>query len=261
MQAAFDADGTLLLRIQRDDAAYTRVATACGVALLESEQKRGQPHNAGQFGPGGGGGSVPTGLSKKPKLTSTDRAAIQDYTAHHFKEINDYLRNDGSGNATTDRRIKQLDQALDKLPDHAGATHRTMDFDSKEESEKFASQFIVGGESTDKSYQSSSGRPSLIAGSVNISVEGGGGKDISSISANPNEKEVIYPRNTKYKVVSKEKDEYGRHFIKLQAVGSNEPPAAKPIMLTEEAEDGAPAVDPASGGSSGSGGTPVSVDV
>ncbi len=69
MQAAFDTDGTLLLRIPRNDAAYLRVATFAVGGLRESKDASGHEHDdKGRFASTSGGGA-------KPKAKHGDRAS------------------------------------------------------------------------------------------------------------------------------------------------------------------------------------------
>jgi hypothetical protein len=103
----------------------------------ESKHPRGQPENAGEFGPGGGGAAVaggPVGFEKvadadrwgakefagwESSLDGAERFAVEAYTGGGYEEINAYLRGKHSADMAdargkTAQVIRGLDSALSK---------------------------------------------------------------------------------------------------------------------------------------------------
>ncbi len=82
-------------------------------ALVEAEQSRGQPDNAGQFGPGGGGGGkkAPTPKTDSPKRIFQRGEEIAD---SHHKAMRSVLGGVQSGKLTPGRAADRLETLADR---------------------------------------------------------------------------------------------------------------------------------------------------
>lgn len=148
------------------------------------------------------------GGSSKP--TKKEKQALQDYSTDKFVEINGQLRS-GKLSKEIAAMTGLIDSALEKMPKREGATVRSFTVGSDEEFAKISAMLKEGGVFTDASYMSTRKTPTLsdkVAFSTKTSgnrhvvmrVEGKSGVDISDISLNPGEGEVLYPRGARFKV-------------------------------------------------------------
>lgn len=139
-----------------------------------------------------------------------ERFALEDYTTDKFQQINSALRSGSLGGEYVDL-IKNIDSALAKSPKRYGTTARSFDLPDGPEGERIASMLQPGKEFSDAAYLSTRKNPTLsdkfavnnkmpIKGHVVLKITGKSGVDISGISLNPGEGEVLYPRGTKFKV-------------------------------------------------------------
>lgn len=153
----------------------------------------------------GGGGSGGIG-----KVTQSQKNAVEDYTTDKFQTINSELRSGGPESKDTKKIVKEVDSFLANSPKREGATVRSFDIGDGD-SEKIKSMLKEGGVFTDDAYVSTRKKPTLTdtiafkdksapGGKVVMKVTGKSGVDISDISKNTGEGEVLYPRGTKFKV-------------------------------------------------------------
>jgi 2'-5' RNA ligase len=205
----------------------------------ESQHPRGQPDNPGQFGPGGGGTTETTpspapsaqeqeqGSSAQPSvhqaLTLDETAALGAYqTDDIFTELNDELRT--GAKPTRPEMVRQLDSVINK---HAVAqemmVYRGMNYGIAQEVEaKWGKQENIT--FSDKAFVSTS---------LDREVAKGFGKNIFEIVLLPgqkafdvaslglekaNEKEVLLPRNMKFRVTAFEKISKTERVIRAVAV-------------------------------------------
>jgi len=160
-------------------------------------QSRGQPGNAGQFGPGGG--------AKKGNLTQSEKTYVEMYTGDDFLKVNSSLRSGGE----PDKMVKAIDSAIDKSPPIAEkkTLYRGMSRDAAKQ--LFPNGEInVGDTISDRAFASTSkstfSAQAAAIGGVMLVIEampGSKGMDVGSVTRNPSEDEVLLPRNAKMKVL------------------------------------------------------------
>ena len=101
--------------------------------------------------------------------------------------------------------VKNLDKALDKLPTYRGEVSRSLWFHTNDEVNDFVKQHCINSEITYSAFTSSTaGSVYNKEAQVQLCWYSNKGKDM--IKYNPEEKEVLYPRNSKFKVVDITKD-------------------------------------------------------
>lgn len=133
-------------------------------------------------------------------LTKDEMAAIKSYVSSEAYVINDALRRGDKLDERLSNIVKNLDSALDKIPDTKGPFNRSLFFDSKEAYDSFISSL-----SKDiikfKSYTSVSKDIYDKDDSIRLIMNVKHAKDISSI--NKAEQELIIKRNTKFKILKR----------------------------------------------------------
>jgi hypothetical protein len=143
-------------------------------------------------------------------LSDKELQAVTQYKSFEAYIINDVLRNANDlSNLKSEHKqlVNNLDAALSKISKFNGNLIRTVDFsDSKDEEDRikeFVSEYVEGTIITIKQYWSTSkteGYNDLAK--IKIYIQNTkNGRDISSIGLNENE--VLYERNSKFKVISK----------------------------------------------------------
>lgn len=159
--------------------------------FIESDHPRDKD---GKFGSGGSGG---------PSLTSREKTEIDRYSGDEFLRINEALR---AGN-DDDPAVKHLDSAISKLPLPSGTKlYRGMTKDAARK--LFNGNIKVGEKFSDKAFASTSSSSSMVEmialGGVMLEIEvkaGAHGLDMSKMSRNESEKEVLLPRNAKMTIL------------------------------------------------------------
>ena len=143
-------------------------------------------------------------------LSDKELQAVTQYKSFEAYIINDVLRNANDlSNLKSEHKqlVNNLDVALSKISKFNGNLIRTVDFsDRKDEQDRikeFVSEYVEGTIITIKQYWSTSkteGYNDLAK--IKIYIQNTkNGRDISSIGLNENE--VLYERNSKFKVISK----------------------------------------------------------
>ena len=143
-------------------------------------------------------------------LSDKELQAVTQYKSFEAYIINDVLRNANDlSNLKSEHKqlVNNLDAALSKISKFNGDLIRTVDFsDRKDEQDRikeFVSEYVEGTIITIKQYWSTSkteGYNDLAT--IKIYIQNTkNGRDISSIGLNENE--VLYERNSKFKVISK----------------------------------------------------------
>jgi hypothetical protein len=159
---------------------------------------------------------------KKPKAaqpkskSKAQKFAVADYSGDRFLKLNKALRTGESLDSSDQTLVRNLDAHLASSPKHKGVTFRVI-----EDSDGAIAKTIQdGGSFTDKAFASTSTSiPSFVSkGQIAFQVVGKNGVDISSDSLNPGEKEVLFPRNTRFKVVKTKTNEYGALVAILQEI-------------------------------------------
>lgn len=143
-------------------------------------------------------------------LSEKELQAITQYKSFEAYIINDILRNTNDLSELKGEHkqfISNLDVALSKVSKFNGNLIRTVDFsDRKDEQDRikeFVSEYVEGTIITIKQYWSTSKTEGYndLAKIIIYIQNSKNGRDISSIGLNENE--VLYERNSKFKVISK----------------------------------------------------------
>lgn len=144
------------------------------------------------------------------QLSDKELQAVTQYKSFESYIINDMLRNanDLSKLKLEDKQlINNLDKALSKIPKYQGNLIRMVDFtdrlDEQDMINDFVSEFVVGKVVIIRQYWSTSKKEGYNdSAKIKIYIQNSkNGRDISSIGLNENE--VLYERNSRFKVVSK----------------------------------------------------------
>jgi DNA topoisomerase-1 len=159
---------------------------------------------------------------KKPKAaqpkskSKAQKFAVADYSGDRFLKLNKALRTGESLDSSDQTLVRNLDAHLASSPKHKGVTFRVIE----DPDGAIAKTIQDGGSFTDKAFASTSTSiPSFVSkGQIAFQVVGKNGVDISSDSLNPGEKEVLFPRNTRFKVVKTKTNEYGALVAILQEI-------------------------------------------
>lgn len=144
-------------------------------------------------------------------LSDDEQAALNNYISSDSYKINDDLRrNKISKNKK--QFIKNLDAALAKMPIYHSSKPLQRDyfFDKQEALDDFISNFEIGGVFTDSSYISTS---KIYYGqgkeTIHVIIKSSKtGRDISEF--NVNEQEVLFPRNSKFRIDDAYVDDNGK---------------------------------------------------
>lgn len=140
-------------------------------------------------------------------INDADRAAFKDYTSRGFEDLNEGLR---SGNLTPEQatRARDLNAALDKLPNHEGlVTRRTNlpdDVLARYQPAAPGQPATIVEES--QFISTSRNNPNPFPGDVEMQIISKTGKDVQEFSAagRPHiEQEVLFRSDTKFEVVDR----------------------------------------------------------
>lgn len=119
-----------------------------------------------------------------------------------------------------------MDTALTDADKHDGPAFRTISAVPSD----LKSQLKEGGVITDAAFQSARAMPDVTTraaftgdfvpdGGLVMRVNGKAGVDISSISKNPAEGEILFPRNTEFKVTKIRQTRGGGHVAEVDVIG------------------------------------------
>ncbi|MEG0643261.1 MAG: ADP-ribosyltransferase [Clostridia bacterium] len=134
----------------------------------------------------------------KNDLTYDEEYAIRSYVSSESYKINDKLRNNIKLNEQDNILIKNLDSALEKCYNYNGLISRTLKI-PENELEKYLNKNKIGDKVIYNEYLSFSNKAGYNNNAnVIIYVNSSKGKDV--IKYNPSESEIIYKRNSKFKV-------------------------------------------------------------
>lgn len=155
-------------------------------------------------------------------LKQADKDIIKDYTADAFFQVNQSLNagHPGQVAAFTDK----LDVALSKLPAAPGETIRQIRFFDDADLNAFLKQHQRGAPVKYPGYTSTTKLTEAEFGGtigereVLMKINGKSGRDITRFALNPDEREVLYSRNTQFIVESIETRESGATVITLTEV-------------------------------------------
>jgi hypothetical protein len=138
-------------------------------------------------------------------LTSQDLSALNNYTGPGHVDLNDALRN-GTLDASHHARVDALNRALDKLPPYSGPVVRGTDLPA-DVLARYQPDAII----TEPAFLSTSMEPavaqsSAFSGNVEFRILSKTGRDISSFSLFPSEREVLFPNGTQFYVLDRRPD-------------------------------------------------------
>ncbi|MCL0330602.1 minor capsid protein [Apilactobacillus xinyiensis] len=138
-------------------------------------------------------------VDMKPYTLEEQRAAL-DYKSSKAYIINDKLRNDYPLTSEDKTLIKNFDKLLDKLPAYKGKTlNRSLYFDDSKTATQFAYKYSEGKTLLENQYISSATDVYNPKENVRMIIKHNNlGKDFRLF--NPKEKEIIFKRNTKFRV-------------------------------------------------------------
>ncbi len=166
------------------------------------------------------------GAAWAKKLPRSQKLALSTYQGGEYRAINDGLRSDGKPPAKYNATVKAMDAAIDKHTLSEPVTvHRGMDFDRPGAREAI-DKMEVGKTYSDKAYMSTTFDKEIThvfndretpGASMEIRVpKGNHAAYMNAASDNPHvnhEKELLLPRNTQYRVVSKTPTDNGYHVV------------------------------------------------
>lgn len=156
---------------------------------------------------------------KQAGLTSEEEGAIIRYVSPDAYALNDKLRRSAFSELTDFDKawLKNLDRALEKLPNYEGDLNRSLTFSCEEDAQKFFDSFHEEKEYVPGQYLSTTKSGVYNEdGQVQIYIQGAkNGKDLGRL--NDMENEVLYPINIKFKVINKVK-QGDKFYILLEEV-------------------------------------------
>lgn len=141
--------------------------------------------------------------SSKIELSDDEQYAINQYVSSESYKINEILRNDLDFTKQQEELMNNLDKVLDKMPNYHGVVQRSIMLD-KEQIKKFLELHQEGNVIKYKAYTSATaGSRYNDFSNVELLIKSINGKDMRKY--NKEEQEILFKRNTKFKVIRKEK--------------------------------------------------------
>lgn len=130
------------------------------------------------------------------KLSENEQRAMNKYISSDSYSINDKLRR-GEKLSESDREfVKDLDDALDKMPEYKGAAYRSVSDFGIENVDSFIKSHTIDGIQAFPSYVSASKSIYDESFPIQYVIQSNHGKDISSL--NIGEQEILFKRNSKF---------------------------------------------------------------
>ena len=160
---------------------------------------------------------VPENQNKTRNLSQDEKGAIIQYVGPDSYALNDKLRRRAENELSELEKewMKNLDSALEKLPNYQGDLNRSLIFASDDEAKEFYDSFTVNKEYIPSQYLSTTKQGVYNdEGQVQIYIQNTKmGKDLEGL--NDMENEVLYPLDSKFKVVNKTEQD-GKFWILLE---------------------------------------------
>ncbi|MEQ3693280.1 MAG: ADP-ribosyltransferase domain-containing protein [Thalassolituus sp.] len=153
-------------------------------------------------------------------VTFEEFLSLQVYTTELYKPMNNGLRGkDPASKIQWSEATQNADSALEKLSNNGlkyeGTVVRGDTFDDG----MLEALFPEGGVHSDPAFKSSSSNPEgSFPGNTVTEIRSKNGVHISDISVKPNEEEVLFRPNTKFKVLSRTKTPDGQNYIVLEEI-------------------------------------------
>lgn len=138
---------------------------------------------------------------KKQELTEAQEYAVKSYISSGAYTLNEALRSDLELTNEQKEMIMNLDAALNQMPKYEGALHRFVDIADEDQLKIFLEDYKAGNIVTEKQYISATkGNEYNIDAAVQIRiVNSKKGHDLEKY--NESEKEVLYKRGSKFKIL------------------------------------------------------------
>ena len=179
-----------------------------GGDLLGGREPELPPQHAKLHEPGDKGGEHdgPADGGDHPSLSDPlhphDLSALADYTGFGYGDLNDALRSNAV-DASQHARIEAIKNALQKLPPYRGPVVRGTDL-----SPEVLAQYRPGEVITEKAFVSTTTNPAVarstaFSGNVEFRIVSFTGRDVSSVSIFPGEREILFPPGTHFFVAGK----------------------------------------------------------
>ena len=147
------------------------------------------------------------------KLTEEEAVAIYGYTVNFYRTVNPLAR---SGDTKKIQPlIRAMDSGLKKLPVYKGMVVRTTDLPPA-----VAKEYTKGKVVNFASYTSASTTGASL-GTSRFVIQSKSARLLGALSASPEEREVIFPRNTKFKILFKrENKDQTTDYVLSEVVGN-----------------------------------------
>lgn len=135
-------------------------------------------------------------------LTSTDKTALNQYKSFESYLLNEALREGYELSEEQKALMRNLDNALEKLPSFEGVTYRSLDSYRIMDLESFWEKYQEGNIVSEKAYTSTSAEVYDDTFDIQMVIAGKSGRDLREYTEF--ESEILYPRNVKFLVIKVE---------------------------------------------------------
>lgn len=135
-------------------------------------------------------------------LTDSEEWALKSYISSESYKVNDKLRRGAALTAEDHRLIERLDRALDKMPVYTGMVYRSVSDFGIDDIQAFVAGHIPGEKLSFPAYTSSGTKIYDEGFPIQYMIQSRTGRDIRGF--NPEEYEILFPRNTTFQVLRRE---------------------------------------------------------
>lgn len=149
--------------------------------------------------------------SSKIVLSYDEQYTINQYISSKSYKINELLRNNLKLDDIQENIVKQLDKALDKCRNYNGNIVRVLDITDKKESERFIHMNVLNKPIMFNEYLSFSSK-SKYNENANVVIYTVSNKAKDLRNFNPDESEILYPRNSRF-IVENIKKIDGKYYL------------------------------------------------
>lgn len=149
--------------------------------------------------------------SSKIGLTDDEQYAINQYISSESYKINEILRNNLKPDGIQEHIIKHLDKALDKCKNYNGNIVRALDITDEKKLKKFIRMNKINKPIMFNEYLSFSSRNDYNK-NANVIIYTASNKAKDLRNFNPDESEILYPRNSRF-IVENIKKVAGKYYL------------------------------------------------
>ena len=149
--------------------------------------------------------------SSKIGLSNDEQYAINQYISSESYKINELLRNNLKLDDIQENIVKQLDKALNKCRNYNGNIVRVLDITDKKELERFIHMNVLNKPIMFNEYLSFSSK-SKYNENANVVIYTISNKAKDLRNFNPDESEILYPRNSRF-IVENIKKIDGKYYL------------------------------------------------